>query len=221
MKDSVPVWEVVAGMALGAVVAVVAAQETLFAHQSFDIMLEGREAAIMHLALRVSIKSAAVAMAVLVAVRRCICRERNIDFGVCFVLVKGAAAIIASSSLCMELGLMALRLFPIVGRPIAAFGGWRTIQLVDLVLTSVSIVMLLVLADYIHRKIVEAKSWKRRVAYAVLALVVFGGLASPVPWVVRRCVVHDGYNAVEEFEKECPNDVDYRLDADEPWEMNG
>lgn len=221
MKDSVPVWDVVAGMALGAVVGVVAARETLFAHQSFDIMLEGREAAIMHLVLRVSIKSAAVAMSVIVAMRRCVCKDCNIDLWVCLMPIKVAAAIIASSSLCMELELMALRLFPVVGWPIVAFGGWRAIQLADLVLTSISLVFLVVLADYIHRKIAESKSWKRRVVYVVLALAVFGGLASFAPWIVRRCVVRDGSNAVEEFEKECPNDVDYRLDADEPWEMNG
>ena len=221
MKDSVPVWEVVAGMALGAAVAIVAARETLFANQNFDMLMKGREAAIMHLALRISIKSAAFAMVGLVSLRRCLRRRRSDDLGVCLVLAKVVAAIIAGSSLCLELEKAALSAIPAMWAPIALLGGWRAIQLADLALVSVSIVLLVVFADYIHRKIVEAKSWKRRVGYAALAIVVFGGLASPVPRLVRECIVRDAANQIEELEQERPHEEDYRLDVDEPWDMKG
>ena len=217
----VVVCDIVYGMVLGAVVATIAMHETFLAHQNFDMLMPGREAAVWHLVLRISVRSTALAMTVLMALRRYLCNGHGSEFGILLALVEVGAALFASSGLCLELERIALSVSPGLAMPISSFGGWRAIQLLDLVLTSVSIVLFVVFADYLYHKIVGAKSLKLRVVYTVLAVIVFGGLASPAPRLVRECIVRDAREAVERDDEYRPVERDWRLNEDEPWVLNG
>ena len=225
MKDegSVSVAAVAGVMAAGGVIAVMAVNHAFAASQMMDPVMVGREAAIMHLVLRGAIKNAVVCGCLLLAFWRCWRGQgkwwRN--WRPMALPLKVGLAALAACSLGGCLARLWLWFVPVLILPVAALGGWRGLQLVDLAMQCGFTLLLYALANWVQRKVELARSVVNRVAFAALAVCLFVGLASPAPyWIVGKLMSGrpvETFDAEEE-EKTSPKD-DFRLDADEPWEM--
>ena len=222
-EDSVPVAAVAGVMAVGGVIAAMAVDQAFAVSQMLDPVMVGREAAIMHLVLRGAIKNASLCGCLMLAFWRCWRGQgkwwRN--WRPMALPLKVGLAALAACSLGGCLTRLWLWFVPALALPVEALGGWRGLQLVDLAMQCGFTLLLYALANWIQRKIESARSAAIRVAFAALAVCLFGGLASPAPyWIVGKVMSGRSGETIDagEEEKSSPND-DYRLDADEPWEM--
>ena len=221
-ESSLSVTEVAGVMAVGGVIAAMAVSHAFAASQMLDPVMVGREAAIMHFVLRGAIKNAALCGCLLLALWRCWRGQgkwwRN--WRPMALPLKVGLAALAACSLGGCLTRLWLWFVPALILPVAALGGWRGLQLVDLAMQCGFTLLLYAFANWFERKIESARPVAIRVLFAVLAICLFGVLISPAPyWIVGKLMPerHDELFDAEE-EKSSPND-DYRLDSDEPWEV--
>ena len=225
MKDeSSPSVAVVAGMmAAGGLIAVMAVNHSFAASQMLDPVMVGREAAIMRFVLRGAIKNAALCGCLLLALGQCWCGQGKwwLNWRPMALPLEVGLAAFAACSLCGCLARLWLWFAPSLILPLAALGGWRGLQLVDLAMQCGFTLLLYALANWIQRKIESARSATSRVAFVALAVCLFVGIASPAPhWIVGKLMSgrHAESFDAEEEEKTSPKD-DFRLDVDEPWKM--
>lgn len=222
-EDSVPVAAVAGVMAVGGVIAAMAVDQAFAVSQMLDPVMVGREAAIMHLVLRGAIKNASLCGCLMLAFWRWWRGQgkwwRN--WRPMALPLKVALAALAACSLGGCLNRLWLWFVPTLILPVAALGGWRGLQLVDLSMQCGFTLLLYAFANWIQRKVESTRSTASRVAFVGLAVCLFVGLASPAPyWIVGKLMSGQHVETIDadEEEKSSPND-DYRLDADEPWEM--
>ena len=223
--DSIPLVAVAGMMVVGGVVAAMAMQQAAFASQGLCVTTPGREAAIIHLVLRGAVKNAVLCTAALLACWRCLraAGVSKIDWLVLLSFIKIVVAVFAASSISQCVSLIGARICPLLHDQIAGLGGWRGFQLLDLVLVVGLILVFVVLADAIERRIKDADSTSARIAFAGAAILVFVVVSSSAfgqmvcgPFASRHGDAIDE-NGVEEPQR----DDDFRLDADEPWELSG
>lgn len=223
-ESSIPV-AAIGGVAVGgAVLATAAVFQAYELGQSLDLLVQGRTAAIMHLVLRGAMRNAVLCAAFAVA-----CWQYwRMPSGTwrkllpLLLIAKLGAAVFAASSVSRACSMLAMRLFPALMDPFVPLGGWRPFQMLDLALLFVLMLLFAALADRIQRKIEATRSRAWRAALATLAVCLFVALASSAPLcVVREFLDRQPRDAVEKTDDPPPPEGnDYRIDADEPWEVN-
>ena len=222
-EASMPVVAVGGMIVVGAVVATAAVFRAYAVGQCLDVLVQGRTAAILHLVLRGAMMNAVLCTALLVAFWRYwrIPSESVWKLLPLLLPVKIGAAVFAASSVARFFSMSAQRFLPSMMHPFAAIGGWRPFQILDLALLFVLMLLFVALADRMQRKIEAVSSMALRVTFTALAVCLFVVLASPIPYRITCELVERQNNdeSEETEEPDPPQDNDYRIDADEPWEV--
>ena len=223
-ESSLSVMAVAGVMAAGGVIAAMAVNQAFAASQMLDPVMVGREAAIMHFVLRGAIKNAALCGCLLLAFWRCWRGQgkwwRN--WRPMALPLKVGVAALAACSLGGCMTRLLLCFVPTLILPVAELRGWRGLQLVDLAMQCGFTLLLYAFANWIQRKIESAKSLASRIAFASLAICLFGGLVSPAPYRIAGFLMSERHVETFDAEEEKPSpDDDLRLDVDEPWMMRG
>ena len=208
---------------VGAVVATAAVFRAYAVGQHLDLLVQGRMAAILHMVLRGAMMNVVLCAAFLVSCWRYWRMPSGTGWKILPLLlpVKIGAAVFAASSVARFFSMLAQRFLPSMMHPFAAIGGWRPFQILDLALLFVLMLLFVALADRMQQKIEAIRSMVLRVTFTVLAVCLFVVLASPIPYcITRELVERQNNDASEETEEpDPPKDNDYRIDADEPWEV--
>lgn len=222
--SSMPLAVVGGTIVVGVVVAAAAVFRTYEVGQNLDVVMPGRTAAILHIVLRGAMVNTVLCAAFLIACWRCwrIPGDTWRKLLPVLLIVKLGAAVFAASSVSRECSMLAMRLFPALMDPFAQLGMWRPFQMLDLSLFFVLMLLFAALVDRIQRKIEETRSMTRRAAVATLAVFLFVALASPAPYfIAREFLERQRCETIEENDDpHSPEGDDYRIDVDEPWEVN-
>lgn len=222
--SSMPLAAVGGAIVVGAVVAAAAVFRAYEVGQNLDLVMPGRTAAILHIVLRGAMVNVVLCTAFLIACWRSWSMPDDTWWELLplLLIAKLGAAVFAASSVSRECSMLAMRLFPAFMDPFASLGGWRPFQMLDLALLIVLMLLFAALADRIQRKIEATRSKTRRAALATLAVCLFAALASPAPYfIAREFLERQRCETVEENDDPPPPEGNaYRLDADEPWEVN-
>lgn len=221
-RDSrLPVGAIAAGVVVGCAVTWCAVHQTLEMCGLAAFGWGGEEATALFRVARWTIGMSAMIAGGLAFVAR-IARSKEDGNGWGFVvgMTKMALVLLLATRLSSAAGFAVGMFVPHSCDPIPFLGGWRVCQMVNIAGLLGLIPAGLLLAEYAQRKLLAARTWLGRgvACVALVTICLAGHCLSCLNWIGMILPEKAEAGEEEELPEKSPFD-NYRLTADEPWEV--
>lgn len=218
-ESRLPVEAVSVGMVVGCAVTWYAVRHTLEMCGLSVFGWGGEEASVLFSTARWTIwLSAMIATGIAFLVRVVRSKDGGSGWGFVVGMTKIMLVILLAARLSSAGGFAVGTFVPHSCDPISLLGGWRVFQIVNIVGLLVLIPSGMLLVEYAQRKMLAARTWLGRVVVcvALVAICLAGHCLSRLDWI--GMIVSEKTEKAEDEPEERLFD-NYRLTADEPWEL--